>query len=51
MTGELGHHNHRGAFAGLHAHEGGATHWHDEFGSHTAEELPDEERAARSLDP
>jgi ethanolamine utilization protein EutA len=43
-------HAHRGAFAGLHSHEGGALHWHDEFGEHTAEDLGDEEIAARQLD-
>ena len=43
-------HDHSSAFAGMHAHDGGAPHWHDEFGAHTSEDLTDEERAARSLD-
>lgn len=43
-------HNHSGAFAGLHSHDGGALHWHDEFGEHLAEDLTEEEFAARSLD-
>jgi ethanolamine utilization protein EutA len=43
-------HSHSGAYAGLHSHDGGALHWHDEFGEHTMEELTEEEFAARSLD-
>jgi ethanolamine utilization protein EutA len=43
-------HDHSGAFSGLHSHDGGAPHWHDEFGEHTAEELTEEEIAARQLD-
>lgn len=39
-----------GEFMGLHAHDGGAMHWHDEFGEHLAEDLPEAERAARSMD-
>ncbi len=35
---------------GLHAHDGGAPHWHDEFGEHLAEELSEEEFKARQLD-
>ncbi|MCX6021784.1 MAG: ethanolamine ammonia-lyase reactivating factor EutA, partial [Chloroflexi bacterium] len=43
-------HNHSGVFMGLHSHEGGALHWHDEFGEHMAEDLSPEEFAARQLD-
>lgn len=43
-------HGHGAAFAGLHAHDGGALHWHDEFGEHLAEDLTPEEFAARQLD-
>src|SRR5690606_26766893 len=43
-------HAHSGAFMGLHSHDGGAPHWHDEFGEHLAEELTEEEFAARQLD-
>lgn len=43
-------HTHDGSFAGLHAHDGGALHWHDEFGEHLAEDLTEEEFAARQLD-
>ncbi|MCC6237958.1 MAG: ethanolamine ammonia-lyase reactivating factor EutA [Dehalococcoidia bacterium] len=43
-------HTHDGAFAGLHSHDGGALHWHDEFGEHLAEDLSEEEFAARQLD-
>ena len=43
-------HAHGTAFAGLHSHDGGPTHWHDEFGTHTSEDLSEEERAARQLD-
>jgi ethanolamine utilization protein EutA len=42
-------HSHAG-FAGLHSHEGGAPHWHDEFGEHLFEDLSAEEFAARQLD-
>jgi ethanolamine utilization protein EutA len=42
-------HSHDG-FAGLHSHEGGAPHWHDEFGEHLFEDLSAEEFAARQLD-
>ena len=42
-------HSHSG-FAGLHSHEGGAPHWHDEFGEHMFEDLSAEEFAARQLD-
>ena len=38
-------HAHSGAFAGLHSHDGGALHWHDEFGEHMAEDLTEEEFA------
>ena len=44
-----GVHSHSG-FAGVHAHEGGAPHWHDEFGEHLFEDLSPEEFAARQLD-
>src|SRR6187402_1605877 len=37
-------HGHAG-FAGLHSHEGGAPHWHDEFGEHMFEDLSDAEFA------
>jgi ethanolamine utilization protein EutA len=43
-------HGHSGAFAGLHSHDGGALHWHDEFGEHLAEDLTPEEFAARQID-
>jgi ethanolamine utilization protein EutA len=43
-------HTHSGSFAGLHTHDGGAPHWHDEFGEHMAEDLSEEEFAARQLD-
>lgn len=43
-------HGHSGLFVGLHAHAGGATHWHDEFGQQSAENLTEEEIAARQLD-
>lgn len=43
-------HTHSGLFMGLHSHDGGPAHWHDEFGEHSAEELTDEELAARQLD-
>src|SRR5688572_16438325 len=43
-------HSHSGIFAGMHSHDGGALHWHDEFGEHLAEGLSEEERAARQLD-
>lgn len=43
-------HTHQGKFAGLHSHEGGALHWHDEFGEHSAEELTAEEIAVREID-
>ena len=51
MTQEdrAGVHGHAG-FAGLHSHEGGAPHWHDEFGEHMFEDLSDEEFAARRRD-
>ena len=42
-------HSHSG-FAGVHSHEGGAPHWHDEFGEHLFEDLSAEEFAARQLD-
>src|SRR4029078_2817235 len=42
-------HSHSG-FAGLHSHEGGAPHWHDEFGEHMFEDLSAEEFAARQRD-
>ena len=42
-------HGHAG-FAGLHSHEGGAPHWHDEFGEHMFEDLSDAEFAARRRD-
>jgi ethanolamine utilization protein EutA len=45
-----GAHTHDGLFAGLHSHEGGAPHWHDEFGEHLAEDLTPDEFAARQLD-
>ncbi len=43
-------HDHEGLFAGLHSHDGGPPHWHDEFGEHLAEDLTEEELAARRLD-
>ncbi|MEZ4503448.1 MAG: ethanolamine ammonia-lyase reactivating factor EutA [Dehalococcoidia bacterium] len=43
-------HSHGAAFVGLHSHDGGAPHWHDEFGEHLAEDLTEEEFAARQLD-
>lgn len=43
-------HTHSGAFAGMHSHEDGALHWHDEFGEHSAEELDPEEEAIRQHD-
>jgi ethanolamine utilization protein EutA len=43
-------HTHSGLFMGLHTHDGGPAHWHDEFGEHSAEELTDEEFKARQLD-
>ena len=43
-------HDHTGSYAGAHAHDGGALHWHDEFGEHLAEDIPLEERAAKRLD-
>ena len=42
-------HSHAG-FVGVHSHEGGAPHWHDEFGEHLFEDLSAEEFAARQLD-
>jgi ethanolamine utilization protein EutA len=45
-----GAHTHSGAFAGMHSHDGGALHWHDEFGEHMAEDLSPEEFAARQID-
>ncbi|MCC7367475.1 MAG: ethanolamine ammonia-lyase reactivating factor EutA [Chloroflexi bacterium] len=42
-------HAHSG-FAGVHSHDGGAPHWHDEFGEHLYEDLSPEEFAARQLD-
>ena len=39
-------HAHSG-FAGVHSHDGGAPHWHDEFGEHLYEDLSPEEFAAR----
>ena len=42
-------HGHAG-FAGLHSHDGGAPHWHDEFGEHMFEDLSDAEFAARRRD-
>jgi len=42
-------HSHSG-FVGVHSHEGGAPHWHDEFGEHLFEDLSAEEFAARQLD-
>lgn len=51
MTNEQrGRHGHSGLFVGLHAHPGGAPHWHDEFGQQTSEDLTEEELAARALD-
>src|SRR5829696_4546356 len=47
---EENQHNHSGNFAGMHSHEGGVLHWHDEFGEHVAEDLSEEELAARQLD-
>jgi len=44
-----GVHSHAG-FVGVHSHEGGAPHWHDEFGEHLFEDLSAEEYAARQLD-
>jgi len=44
-----GAHSHAG-FVGVHSHEGGAPHWHDEFGEHLFEDLSAEEFAARQLD-
>jgi ethanolamine utilization protein EutA len=44
-----GVHSHAG-FVGVHSHEGGAPHWHDEFGEHLFEDLSAEEFAARQLD-
>ena len=44
-----GAHSHSG-FVGAHSHEGGAPHWHDEFGEHLFEDLSAEEFAARQLD-
>jgi ethanolamine utilization protein EutA len=46
---QAGLHSHVG-FAGLHSHQGGALHWHDEFGEHMFEDLSEEEFAARQLD-
>jgi len=43
-------HTHSGEYAGMHSHEGGPLHWHDEFGEHSAEDLDPEERALRELD-
>jgi ethanolamine utilization protein EutA len=43
-------HTHSGMFMGLHSHDGGPAHWHDEFGEHSAEGLTAEEIAARQLD-
>ncbi|MGE0685849.1 MAG: ethanolamine ammonia-lyase reactivating factor EutA [Dehalococcoidia bacterium] len=43
-------HTHSGMFMGLHSHDGGPAHWHDEFGEHSAEGLSEEEIAARQLD-
>jgi ethanolamine utilization protein EutA len=43
-------HTHSGMFMGLHSHDGGPAHWHDEFGEHSAEGLTPEEIAARQLD-
>lgn len=42
-------HGHEG-FAGMHSHDGGAPHWHDEFGEHMFEEMSDAEFAARRRD-
>jgi ethanolamine utilization protein EutA len=42
-------HNHSGAYAGMHSHDGGVMHWHDEFGLHLAEDLSEEEAAAQRL--
>ncbi|MPZ50120.1 MAG: reactivating factor for ethanolamine ammonia lyase [Dehalococcoidia bacterium] len=42
-------HGHDG-YAGLHSHEGGALHWHDEFGLHLAEDLSEEEIAAQKFE-
>jgi ethanolamine utilization protein EutA len=50
MTQDSQPHSHSGAFAGMHSHDGGALHWHDEFGEHLAEDLSEEEAAARRLD-
>ena len=50
MVDEQELHDHNAAFVGMHSHDGGAAHWHDEFGAHLSEDLTDEERAARSLD-
>jgi len=41
-------HIHDGTFAGMHSHDGGALHWHDEFGEHTAEQLDPELAALRA---
>ena len=50
MTQDDQQHGHSGIFSGMHSHDGGALHWHDEFGEHMAEGLSDEERAVRALD-
>jgi len=50
MSGETDAHAHGGAFAGMHSHDGGPMHWHDEFGAHFSEELTEDERLARQLD-
>ncbi len=49
-SGDPYEHTHDGSFAGLHSHDGGALHWHDEFGEHLAEGLSPEEFGARQLD-
>jgi ethanolamine utilization protein EutA len=50
MTDDAALHAHGGAFTGMHSHDGGALHWHDEFGEHYSEELTEEERLIRQLD-
>lgn len=39
-----------GGFSGMHSHDGGPLHWHDEFGEHYSEDLTEAEIAARKLD-
>ncbi|MBV9581500.1 MAG: ethanolamine ammonia-lyase reactivating factor EutA, partial [Chloroflexi bacterium] len=50
MTESPQAHAHSGAFSGMHSHDGGPLHWHDEFGEHYSEDLTADERLARELD-